>query len=222
MSNPSTPARGRPARLDPAATVETALDLLDEAGLDALTMRRLADAMGVQAGALYRYFATKQDLLTAMAERILAEALAPEGSTDGDWDSRLPALARGMRAALLARRDGARVFAGTHSTGTHTLTFADTVIGVLRDAGFDDDAAARTLLTVTSFTVGHTLEEQAALGHHNGAPADANRLREAVADEGYPHLTATLPLLTGSDFAAHFEFGLRLLVQGLRDLRQQG
>uniref|UniRef100_UPI00131C4F22 helix-turn-helix domain-containing protein n=1 Tax=Streptomyces sp. NRRL S-340 TaxID=1463901 RepID=UPI00131C4F22 len=65
MSSPSTPGRGRPARLDQTRTVRTALGLLNESGLDALTMRRLADAMGVQAGALYRYFATKQDLLTA-------------------------------------------------------------------------------------------------------------------------------------------------------------
>uniref|UniRef100_UPI00131E9B95 helix-turn-helix domain-containing protein n=1 Tax=Streptomyces sp. NRRL S-340 TaxID=1463901 RepID=UPI00131E9B95 len=65
MSSPSTPGRGRPARLDRTRTVRTALGLLNESGLDALTMRRLADAMGVQAGALYRYFATKQDLLTA-------------------------------------------------------------------------------------------------------------------------------------------------------------
>lgn len=221
MSNPSTPARGRPARLDPVATVETALDLLDEGGLDALTMRRLADAMGVQAGALYRYFATKQDLLTAMAERMLAGALEPEVTTDGDWSSRLSALARGMRTALLARRDGARVFAGTHSTGPNTLGFADTVIGVLREAGFTDDDAARALLTMTSFTTGHTLEEQAALGPADGAPADPHRLREAVETAAHPHLTATLPLLTDADFAAHFEFGLRLLVRGLRDLRRQ-
>ncbi|MEJ8646164.1 TetR/AcrR family transcriptional regulator [Streptomyces sp. MS1.HAVA.3] len=222
MSNPSTRTRGRPPRLDQARTVETALDLLDEAGLDALTMRRLADAMGVQAGALYRYFATKQELLTAMAERMLSDVDAPGEPVGGDWSERLAGLARAMRTALLAHRDGARVFAGTHSTGAHTLHFADTVIGVLRKAGFDDADAARALMTVANFTVGHTLEEQAAaLEPGAEAPADPGRLADAVAAGSYPHLTATLPVLTSTDFTAHFEFGLRLLIEGLHALRQQ-
>ncbi|MEV6395439.1 TetR/AcrR family transcriptional regulator [Streptomyces sp. NPDC051907] len=221
-SSPSARTRGRPPRLDQARTVETALDLLDEAGLDALTMRRLADAMGVQAGALYRYFATKQELLTAMAERMLSDVGAPAGPTGGDWSERLADLARAMRTALLAHRDGARVFAGTHSTGAHTLHFADTVTGVLRKAGFDDADAARALMAVAHFTVGHTLEEQAAaLEPGTEAPADPGRLADAVAAGSYPHLTATLPVLTSTDFTAHFEFGLRLLVEGLRALRQQ-
>ncbi|WP_369267387.1 TetR family transcriptional regulator, partial [Streptomyces harbinensis] len=71
MSTPSSPTRGRPARLNRARTVRAALDLLDASGLDALTMRRLADTLGVRVGALYRHFATKQDLLTAMAEHIV-------------------------------------------------------------------------------------------------------------------------------------------------------
>ncbi|MFD0004339.1 TetR/AcrR family transcriptional regulator [Streptomyces sp. NPDC127178] len=217
MSSTSTPARGRPARLDPVRTVETALDLLDQSGLEALTMRRLADAMGVQAGALYRYFATKQDLLTAMAERMLA-GLAESGgeATDGDWSEQLAALAHAMRAALLAHRDGARVFAGTHSTGANTLRFADRLVGVLRDAGFTDEEAARSLFAVVNFTVGHTLEEQAALQPESGAPAAPEVLHAAVTAGSYPHLSATLPTLTSTDFAPHFEFGLGLVTEGLR------
>ncbi|MGI5336515.1 TetR/AcrR family transcriptional regulator [Streptomyces sp. CA-181903] len=236
MSSPSSPTRGRPARLDRARTLRTALDLLDEAGLDALTMRRLADAMDARAGALYRYFATKQDLLTAMAERMLdgvADAAGPTG--DGDWSERTACLARALRTALLAHRDGARVFAGTHSTGPNTLRFADRLVGVLREAGFGDDEAARALYAVTNFTVGHTLEEQAALrprgegsagaGPTDGGPvvvgpADAGVLHEAVTAGTYPHLAATLPALTDTDFTAHFEFGLRLLLDGLRAARR--
>ncbi len=105
MGTPSSPARGRPARLSQARTIQTALDLLDESGLDALTMRRLADALGVQAGALYRYFATKQDLLTAMAERMVggvADAAGPAG--DGDWSERVARLARALSSQGPGRR----------------------------------------------------------------------------------------------------------------------
>ncbi|MFG2994460.1 TetR/AcrR family transcriptional regulator [Streptomyces sp. NPDC048257] len=217
MSSPSIPARGRPPRLDRARTVDTALELLDEIGLDALTMRRLADAMDVRAGALYRYFATKDDLLAAMAERMLAGLAAP--GTGEDWSEQLAGLVRAMRTALLAHRDGARVYAGTHATGPHTLGFAEAVVGVLRTAGFGEADAARTLLAVVHFTIGHTLEEQAALPSPEGSgAADPQRLRLAAEPERYPQLAAVLPTLTGADHTAHFEFGLSLLLQGLRTL----
>ncbi|WP_109780578.1 TetR/AcrR family transcriptional regulator [Streptomyces sp. CG 926] len=218
MSIPSTPARGRPARLDRDRTVDTALDLLDEVGLDALTMRRLADAMDVRAGALYRYFATKDELLTAMAERMLAGLAATR--TDGDWSERLATLARAMRTALLARRDGARVYAGTHATGPHTLGFAEALLGVLRTAGFGEQDAARSLMAVVHFVIGHTLEEQAALWQpaEGGGAADPERLRLAAEPERYPQLAAVLPTLTSGDFAGHFDFGLSLLLRGLRAL----
>ncbi|MFD7084018.1 TetR/AcrR family transcriptional regulator [Streptomyces sp. NPDC059918] len=217
---PRPPARGRPPRLDQARTVEAALALLDEAGLDALTMRRLADAVGVQAGALYRHFATKQDLLTAMAERMLAGCSTPP--PESAWSARLTTLARGMRTALLAHRDGARVYAGTHSTGANTLGFAETLLGVLREAGFGPAQAARTALAVIHYTVGHTLEEQAALQPGDQGPADPDRLREAVAEARHPHLAEALPVFTDTDFAAQFEFGLDLLLQGLRALSRPG
>ncbi|MFI7319093.1 TetR/AcrR family transcriptional regulator [Streptomyces venezuelae] len=219
MSSPSIPSRGRPPRLDRAKTVETALELLDDVGLEALTMRRLADRLGVQAGALYRHFTTKQDLLTAMAERMLGDVQASAGPED--WEGRLRALARALRQVLLARRDGARVFGGTHSVGPHTLAFAESVLGVFREAGFKDEDAARALMTLVNFTLGHTLEEQAAtMPREDGVPDDADRLRSAVLAGPYPHLTATVPVLTSTDFDAHFEFALDVHVEGLRRLRR--
>ncbi|MEV8319379.1 TetR/AcrR family transcriptional regulator [Streptomyces sp. NPDC059900] len=220
MSSPSTPPRGRPSRIDRAHTVRTALDLLDQSGLDALTMRRLAGAMGVQAGALYRYYATKQELLTAMSEQMMEGVAQTAADGDTPWNERLSALAHALRNALLAHRDGARVFAGTHSTGAGVLGFADTLVGVLREAGFSGDDAARTLYTVANFTVGHTLEEQAATAPENGDPAGPERLRSAVTSgSDYPHLKDTLPALASTDFARNFEFGLSLLIEGLRARR---
>jgi TetR/AcrR family tetracycline transcriptional repressor len=216
MGTPSTPdraavltsSRGRPPRLDAGHTVEVALRLLNEVGLDALTMRRVADGVNAQVGALYRYFPTKQDLLAAMAERILSGCA--EAPPEGDWLEQVTEMARRMRNALLGHRDGARVYAGTHSTGTNTLGFADTLIGVLRGAGFPDGDAARAALAVVFYTLGHTLEEQAA------AEGAGEHLRHAIASAGFPHLAATETVLTSSDFATHFEFGLRLITRGLR------
>ncbi|MEU6841774.1 TetR/AcrR family transcriptional regulator [Streptomyces sp. NPDC046716] len=218
MSSPSTPARGRPSRIDRALTVRTALDLLDRSGLDALTMRRLADAMGVQAGALYRYYATKQELLTAMSEQMMEGVTASAvGTDDASWSERLATLAHALRKALLARRDGARVFAGTHSTGVGVLGFAEALVGILREAGFSDDDAALSLYTVANFTVGHTLEEQAATDPENGGTTGVEKLRNAVTSgSDYPHLNRALSALTSPDFDRNFAFGLDLLVEGLK------
>src|SRR3954471_22746225 len=91
--------------------VRGALTLLDSDGLDALTMRKLAAHLGVQAGALYWHFPNKQALLDAAAEGIVAKAdftLPP-----APWDVQARTLAHQIRAALLAYRDGARLVAGT-------------------------------------------------------------------------------------------------------------
>lgn len=124
-----------------------------------------------------------------------------------------------MRTALLARRDGARVYAGTHATGPHTLGFAEAVVGVLRAAGFGEEDAARALMVVAHFTIGHTLEEQAASRPPEGeGAADPESLRLAAEPGRYPQLAAVVSTLTSGDFAAHFDFGLSLILQGLRAL----
>ncbi|HWS32448.1 MAG TPA: TetR/AcrR family transcriptional regulator C-terminal domain-containing protein [Actinoplanes sp.] len=209
-TTPAPPSRGRPARLDRDRTVDEALRLLNENGLDALTMRRLADALNAQAGALYRYFATKQDLLTAMAERMLAGCTDDTDSTD--WAQTATTLAHRLRACLLAHRDGARVYAGTRSTGPNTLGFAEATIAALVKAGFTPDDAARGMFAIVHFTVGHTLEEQAAAGDL----ADLTRLQDALDPSTYPTLTAAGAALTDTGFATHFEFGLTALINGLR------
>ncbi|MFI0422451.1 TetR/AcrR family transcriptional regulator [Spongiactinospora sp. 9N601] len=213
METSSTPQRprGRPAKMAAPEAVATALRLVDEEGLDALTMRRLATALGVQVGTLYRYFATKQDLLTAMAEEMLAGCADPPPDQD-TWQGQVIELAGRLRAALLRRRDGARIYAGTHAAGPNTLAYAEALVGVLRDAGRSAESAARSTLAIVHFTLGHTLEEQA-IGTAAGDAASS--LRAALEPERYPHLAAAAATLSSSDYARHFTHGLDLLVKGL-------
>ncbi|MEK8169181.1 TetR family transcriptional regulator [Streptomyces sp. M19] len=112
-----------------ADVLSGALALLDEGGLEGLTMRRLAARLDVQAGALYWHFTNKQALLDAMADKLIegvGENLPP-----GPWDEQAAALAHRLRAALLAHRDGARVLAGTFVTESHTLTAGHAAMDIL-------------------------------------------------------------------------------------------
>ncbi|WP_432431064.1 TetR/AcrR family transcriptional regulator C-terminal domain-containing protein [Streptomyces hygroscopicus] len=85
-------------------------------------------------------------------------------------------------------------------------------MGVLREAGFADE----DVCTVVNCTAGHTLEERAALVPDDGVPGTADTLRAGVPPESHPHRDATLPTLTDTDFGRLFEYGLGLLIGGLR------
>ncbi|MBX6343125.1 MAG: TetR family transcriptional regulator, partial [Thermomicrobiaceae bacterium] len=132
MDNPTAAPR-RARSLTREEIIAAALDLLDEVGLDGLTTRQLAARLGVRVGALYWHVASKQDLLGAMADHILAEFCAaplPEGT----WQERLASEARRLRQALLSHRDGARLIVGAIGYGPHSLGVAERFLRVLREA----------------------------------------------------------------------------------------
>jgi TetR/AcrR family tetracycline transcriptional repressor len=192
-----------------------ALALLDEVGIDNLTMRRLATALGVQNGATYWHFRSKQALLASMAEAMLAE-LTVDLDRTRHWDEQLTELANRLHRALLAHRDGARIFAGVFFPLPNALAYGDTMIGLLRTAGLTTRDAAWAVDTLTYYVVGHTIEEQLAADlPDNGHPALA-QLADAVTAEQYPNLAAAIDHIPAPHPPEHFDYGLRLLINGLR------
>jgi TetR/AcrR family transcriptional regulator, tetracycline repressor protein len=151
------------SRLDPETVVRAALGVLDEHGLDGLSIRVIAERLGVRGPALYWHFRNKQALLDAMAEAMLAARagyLRPplEGEPWWEW---LAGTAQWLRAALRSRRDGARVFAGTTLPAETTfLRMLDLVVGVLHGAGFSWVDALRAGIGVYLYVIGSTIEEQ--------------------------------------------------------------
>ncbi len=169
--------------------VQAALRLLDKTGLDALSTRRLAQELGVAGPALYWHFKNKRELLDHVAEAMVGPGMraldAP--AAKGDWESWLTELGRGTRAGILSRRDGARVLAGCRpARGMAGISFSN-MVQVLQVAGFTEKDARHAILIVGRYTLGWTMDEQAA----------ADR----------PHTV---------DPVEGFEFGLQLLIAGLR------
>ncbi|GAB3881543.1 TetR/AcrR family transcriptional regulator [Kibdelosporangium lantanae] len=183
-----------------------ALDLLDEVGLDQLTMRRLASALGVQNGATYWHFRSKQALLEAMADTLLTGLTENLGEP---WDSRVTSLAHRLRRALLSRRDGARVFSSAFFPLPNALAYGEAMVAAFSDAGLSDRDAVWTADTVTYHVVAHTLEEQLT------AP-DSGRLTEAVDPVRHPHLHSALAHVPMTHPLDHFDHGLRLILAGVR------
>ncbi|BBJ38905.1 putative transcriptional regulator, TetR family protein [Streptomyces antimycoticus] len=191
--------------LDRTAVVTAALELLDEAGLDKLTMRKVAERLGVQLNTVYWHASSKPRLLELMADTMLegcADAPLPD-----PWDDRACTLAHRYRAALLSRRDGARVVAGTYVAEEHTLRFADALTGAFLSGGHSPAEAGWRTWSLVYFTLGLTQEEQAAQGIGGMEPL----LRAATA-ERFPALAAVAGHF--GDFEHRFRHGVGLIVRG--------
>jgi AcrR family transcriptional regulator len=127
------------ARLDREGVVSAALALADEAGLESVSLRRVAERLGVTPMALYRHVASKDDLLDAVAERLYGELDLP--APGEPWWDALAGLARSTREALLARPWSVPLFARPLA-GPHGQALDEALRGALLDAGFSAAAAA--------------------------------------------------------------------------------
>jgi TetR/AcrR family tetracycline transcriptional repressor len=185
----------RPPKLDRAAVVAEALDLLDEVGLSAVSTRALAKRLGVEQPSLYWHFRKKEDLLGAMAEAAMApHSEAPLPTSADDWRAWFLENTRSFRRTLLLRRDGARLHAGSFP-GEADLARLTEKMAFLTASGVPEHAAQMAMLTASRFTVGSVLEEQSDMGQAPGADR--------------------MPDVPQIDHQSAFEAGMALILSGL-------
>lgn len=211
------------------AVVRAALALLDEVGLDGLTVRRLAERLGVQNPALYWHFKNKQELLDAMARTMLADAFAgiePPASRDmwADW---LADVAQRFRRALLTHRDGARVIATADLSGSDLLDIQEVALGVLTSVGFDRRTALLSVVAIFDYTLGAAFEEQAEPNHPAWGPSTVLGPRRPSLDPSrVPLLAAASDELattaSSDDPDAGFKGGIELILTGMAAKRDAG
>lgn len=187
--------------------VVVALELLDEGGVDAVSLRAVAERMGVRMNTVSWHVKTKARLLELMAEAIVARVSAAE--LPPEPADRFRELMRRYRRALLSVRDGAKVVAGTYVAEEHTLCTAEALVGALLDCGAGEREAAWTVWTAVYFALGLTQEEQAA------SASVGETLRVAVAQDAHPALTRVIDHLAEGRFEDRFDFGLEMLTRGL-------
>ena len=203
--------------LDRPTLVTAALKLLDEVGLDGLTLRRLATSLNVQAPAIYWHFKHKQDLLDEMASTALATGVRQIRLNPAmKWDKWAMAYGRGVRQILLLHRDGAKMISGTRLTDTTLYERMEQSLRVLVKAGFSHPSAVTALSTIYCYVVGFVIEEQAVCP----MPGERNEIYnvEKRAERIDPN---KLPLARNageflfSNFDRRFNNGLKLIVSGL-------
>ncbi|MEY9893153.1 TetR/AcrR family tetracycline transcriptional repressor [Catenulispora sp. MAP12-49] len=158
-------------RLTPAVVLDAAITLLDEAGLDAFSTRKLATRLDVRVGALYWHYPSRQALLDAVAEQIVAEASA-KPVPDGDWPEQAAAMIHALRDAMLAHQDGARIIVEMDAPGPNALAYIERLRALLAGAGMDAATATDAADVLTSYLNGYTIEEQAHKADQQRADAD--------------------------------------------------
>ncbi|WKA29526.1 TetR/AcrR family transcriptional regulator C-terminal domain-containing protein [Bradyrhizobium roseum] len=203
--------------LDLAGIVHAALGLLDEAGLDELSMRRLADALGVQNPALYWHVQNKQALLDHMAQALLVEGFlsVEDGSAkQRSWARRLERFAHALRGAMRSRKDGARLIAAANLSqpGGALIIRIEALVNSLVAEGFRASDALWGVLTLIHYTLGATLEEQSDPRHGDPGPLPevSPAMRQMLAEMQMPESGGP------SRVDMRFEFGVALIVEGLR------
>ncbi|WP_405676490.1 TetR/AcrR family transcriptional regulator C-terminal domain-containing protein [Streptomyces sp. NBC_00048] len=188
--------------------IDAAMTLLDEAGLDELTTRKLAERLGLRVGAIYWHVKNKDELLAELADRIVGEALA-EPLPDMSTTDQLETTAMALRRAMLDHRDGARLVAGYAVPGSNSLALADRLIGIARTAEVPLPLAAHACDALLSYTTGFVLQEQ-----QQPPGATASGADEALELSGLPHL-AELLAAGIPDRETAFSAGLRLITAGV-------
>ncbi|RKT53766.1 TetR family transcriptional regulator [Saccharothrix australiensis] len=186
--------------------MRAALALLDELGADGVSIRGIADRLGVRMNTVLWHAKTKARLLELMADAIVAD-VSLDGLPD-HWRDRARELAHRYRRALLAHRDGARVVAGTYAAEPATLGLAEALVDALSRGGCPDREAVWTCWSIVYFVLGLVQEEQAA------PHAAGDRFAALVAEGDYPALRRVLPHLRDTSFDERFEFGLGMVLDG--------
>ncbi|MEU7422682.1 TetR/AcrR family transcriptional regulator C-terminal domain-containing protein [Streptomyces sp. NPDC040750] len=205
----------RRAPLDRARVADTALRLLNETGLDGLTLRAIARELDVKAPALYWHFKDKQELLDEMATQMYRRMVADIALDPADtWRERLLRVNRALRAALLGYRDGAKVYSGSRFTGTAHARELEEHLRVLTGAGLTLVQAVDAARAGAMFTIGFVIEEQ-------GVVPLAGERRQGYDIEERARRLADFPLAAEAgrvlfdDYDRRFEEGLALVIAGI-------
>jgi len=208
----------RPAR--PTITreriVTEALALLDDVGFDGLTMRRLAERLGIQAASLYNHVPDKLALLALLADAVCGEVREP--GTRRPWRAQLEALATDYRRVLLAHRDAPRVLLATPPVGPNRLRLIERTLSALRRGGFSDDVVVDGAVAFNVFVTGFVLDETRGQTGEDLSQAEAAQFARwwrSLPAERYPTLAPLAERMLGGDRDRRFALGLGAVLDGL-------
>jgi AcrR family transcriptional regulator len=217
----------RQSRFSRSQIAAAAVAIADADGFEAVSMRRIAAALGAGTMSLYRYVATKAELLALIDDALLAETLVP-GELPADWRAAIAGVARQTRQAYLSHPWAVQALQGKAAApaGPAGLRHAEQSLAALSGAPLSTRAKLDLLAIVADYVSGHLLHAADAarrLSDAETAEAAAahNYVAARLASGDFPHLAAVAADEAAGDSAdARFELGLQMLINGVAELAQ--
>ena len=217
MSTHANPSAEPRLPLTRERVLATAVALADRGGIGSLSMRKLAQELGVEAMSLYHHVANKDDILDGLVDVVFSEIDLPSG--EEGWRAAMRRRAISAREALRRHPWATGLMESRPTPGAANLRHHDAVLGVLRGAGFPVELAAHAYSLLDSYIYGFALQEASLPSH---SPEEAAQVAQAIMAEfpasEYPHLTEIAVdhvLQPGYDYGNEYLFGLDLILDGL-------
>lgn len=205
------------SRLDLERILEAAQDIIRADGFEALSMRKLAQRLGVGAMTLYGYVQTKDELLTLLAEQLMGRMKF--GRADRDWQDQLKDILRSVHRLFVEHPELAEIVARQHLNAVSAFRGAEIAFAALHRAGLDAEDSMSAFLALVAYTAGFAQREQ----HRSRDPQQHERrvarLKSLPAGE-FQHVSRLTELFVSGPDARHFEDGLDLLVRGIASKAQ--
>jgi AcrR family transcriptional regulator len=218
---PSPPVRKPRIPLSGERVLRAAVAFADSNGIASLSMRKLGEALGVEAMSLYNHVANKDQLLDGMVDLVFSEIDLPSGGAD--WKKAMRLRAISARQALSRHSWAIGLMESRRSPGPATLRHHDSMIGSLRQAGFSIPLAAHAYSVLDSYIYGFSLQEASLPFETPEQSADlAEMILAQFSPDKYPHFTELAVehvLKPGYDYGNEFEYGLDLILDGLERAR---
>jgi len=196
------------------AIVTAALHVLDEAGLDGLSMRRVADELGTGAASLYWHVADKERLIHLMLDRVMGEIELPEPDPTR-WEEQVREFARAGREMFRRHRDIGLASLGRVPMGPNLIRIMEWLLAVLRGAGIPDRPATWFADLLALIAAAQSIEDDLATTGDDEAIAHMGEYLAALPADRFPNLAAVTFEMVAGGADDRFEFGLELLLRGL-------
>jgi AcrR family transcriptional regulator len=211
-TTPAAPKRPGPARsMTLAEVVDAALRIADTEGLNALSMRRLADELGVGAMTLYRYVATKDELQDQLVVTVLGDlATSPDPSLT--WREQLTAVTTELHEKLRAHPGATEIILSRPLPSPAFDRYREAILAILRGAGFPVDRAVDALTSLTCYALGFSLVERV---RHDTDPRQEQRRLKKLPKAEFPNLTEAAAVYPGHLRDRAFTAGLTSMLNGL-------
>ncbi|MDP6606990.1 MAG: TetR/AcrR family transcriptional regulator [Dehalococcoidia bacterium] len=228
VGKPSTGGRRRPGRLPLTRDriFRAAYIFVDDHGLRALSMRKLAAELGVEAMSLYNHIDNKDDILAGIGDLVFAEIDIPKRASES-WAPWTRRVAHAAREALSDHTNVVPIILAGPNRGTAYLHLMESMLGVMRDAGFDANMAHRGWHTLVAHVLGYVLQQTAtpilvsASPGRSPAPTRSIALADLPGDD-FPHIVEIAPLLAECRTIDEFDFGLDMILSGLQSKLDNG